>query len=240
MRIAICDDNEVFAGQLSEEIRDWQKQFHNATLQVFEDGDSLLKAHAVAPYDIIFLDVVMPLLNGIDTAREIRQNDRTVKIVFLTASPEFAVDSYSVKASNYLLKPLDKNALLRCLDELRAEMRSAERSISIKSATTTHRVLLRSIAFLEAQNKHVQFTLTDGSTIRASEPFYSYESRLSLTDGFYKCSRSYLVNLHHIESYTPKEIHMRSGERIPISRSRHKEFEQTYFSVIFGKAGEDL
>ena len=240
MRIAICDDDQVFAEQAKSVILEQQPLFHNLVIQTFEDGDRLIKAHATIPFDIIFLDVVMPLFSGIEAAREIRQNDRMVKIVFLTSSPEFAVDSYTVKANNYLLKPLDSVRMHNCLQELFTEIRSSERSISIKSANTVHRVLLRSIVYIEAQNKHVQFTLTDGSRIVSTEPLYTIESRLALTDGFYKCSRSYLVNMHHIESYSAKELLLRSGDRIPISRNRHKEFEEVYFSAIFGKAGETL
>ena len=76
------------------------------------------------PFDIILLDVVMPLLNGIEAANELREKDKNVKIVFLTSSPEFAVASYTVKASNYLLKPVEPAKLFACLDELIIEIHS--------------------------------------------------------------------------------------------------------------------
>lgn len=240
MRIAICDDDKAFLAQLTDAIRTWQQPLRISALERFEDGDSLICAHTTAPFDVIFLDVVMPLLDGIGTAREIRLNDRNVRIVFLTSSPEFAVDSYSVKASNYLLKPLDEDKLRLCLEELWEQYHSNARCIDIKSANTVHRIALPDIAFMEAQNKHVQFTFIDGSSILSSEPLYSYEERLGLEDGFFKCSRSYIVNMHQIESYCAKEITMRSGFRIPISRNRHREFEEAYFRVLFGKAGEQL
>ena len=82
--------------------------------------------------------------------------------------------------------------------------------------------------------------LSGGKTILSSEPLYSYEKKLTLEDGFFKCSRSFIVNIHRIDTFTAKEIRTRSGARIPISRSCHREFENAYFSVLFGKERDTL
>lgn len=238
MRIAVCDDNRDFLAQSQATLSQWFFQGSVPVVDAFEDGDSLIQAHTATPYDIILLDVVMPLLNGIDAAREIRENDKSVKIVFLTSSPEFAVDSYSVKASNYLLKPLDEKKLHLCLDEIAEELQKNARCINIRSASAVHRIELNNIEYIEAQNKRVIFSLCSGECIASTEPLYAIEGRLAVTDGFFKCSRSYIVNLHHISSYAAKELQMRSGCRIPISRNLHKEFEEIYFNTFFGKAGE--
>lgn len=238
MRIAICDDQSVFLAQLQSALASWPDRPPATVVEVFEDGDALIHAHTVAPFDIILLDVVMPLLNGIETARELRQQDKTVKIVFLTSSAEFAVDSYSVKASNYILKPLDVSRLYLCLNELTDDIRSRARSITAKCSNCLQRIELNSIEYLEAQNKHVLFVLSDGRTVSSTEPLYAFKPRLLLEDGFFQCSRSYIVNIHLIETYTPKEIIMRSGCRISISRNCQKEFEDAYFSLLFGKAGD--
>ena len=231
MYIALCDDQPAALDALQVLLHQWETE-HGIVLRcrTFHSAAELVDAAQREPFSLYFLDVVMPLLDGIGTAREIRLNDRNVRIVFLTSSPEFAVDSYSVKASNYLLKPLDEDKLRLCLEELWEQYHSNARCIDIKSANTVHRIALPDIAFMEAQNKHVQFTFIDGSSILSSEPLYSYEERLALEDGFFKCSRSYIVNMHQIESYCAKEITMRSGFRIPISRNRHREFEEAYFA----------
>jgi len=239
IRIAICDDSAVFLSQTQFMLEHWDDKPQVVHTQLFEDGDSLIQAHLDHPFDIILLDVVMPLLNGIDTARELREQDKTVKIVFLTSSAEFAVESYAVKASNYLLKPVVPAKLFACLDELITELEANGRCLNIKGGDSTHHVLLSSIEFAEAQNKQVRFALADGKSILSPEPLYSYENKLVLDDGFFKCHRSYIVNLHAIDSFTQKEITMHSGTRIPISRSCQKNFESIYFSVLFGKAGEE-
>lgn len=238
LRIAVCDDVQTFSEQVQQQILQWKGRPEELTVETFSDADALITAHQKNPFDIIFLDVVMPLLGGIEAAGELRQQDKSVKIVFLTSSPEFAVDSYRVRASDYLLKPLDPHALFRCLDELARDIRRNAKFIPVRSRSAVHRVELSRIEYIESSNKVVLFMLSDGRTIVSQEPLYYFENRLLLSDGFFKCSRSYIVNIHHIDSYTPKEIKMRSGYRIPISRSCHKEFESAYFTVLFGKAGD--
>lgn len=233
LRIAICDDCPSFLAQAESEINQWQNKPQGLMIGCFTDGDALIAAHTASPFDIILLDAVMPLINGIETAREIRKLDNRVKIVFLTSSPEFAVESYTVKANNYLLKPIDATALYRSLDELVAELRQASRSIIVRSVNAVHRVEHVNIEYIEAQNKRVIFALTGGKTIEAIDPLYTYESKLLLTDGFFKCHRSYIVNIHQIDTYIQREIKTLSGRFVPISRSYQKEFEEAYFSILF-------
>ena len=179
----------------------------------------------------------MPLLNGMETAKELRKSDKSVKLVFLTSSPDYAVDAFGVKASNYLLKPLDPEKLYQCLRELSQELETSVRQICIRSPHTLHRIAVADIEYVESQNKRILFVLANGQTILSGEPLYTFEDKLTLEDGFFKCSRSFIVNIHRIDTFTAKEIRTRSGARISISRSLHREFEQAYFSVLFGNSG---
>lgn len=227
-----------FLAQVKSLVSVWKKGSDDVSIELFGEGDSLVDAHVKNPFDIILLDIVMPLMNGIDTAAQIRKNDKSVKLVFLTSSPEFAIESYSVHANGYLLKPIDKERLYACLDELYTSISECTKYILIKDVTSVHRIELRSIEYIEAQGKHVVFTLSNGEQIKSSEPFYAYNDKLTVSDGFFKCHRSYIVNIFRISKYTPKEITMRSGYRIPISRTVHKDFEAAYFELTFGKVGD--
>lgn len=234
LRIAICDDMPEFLAQTRVLAENWPHKPDGMSVSAFSDGDALVEAHGAEPFDIIFLDVVMPLVDGIDTAAEIRRYDDSVKIVFLTFSKEFAYESYAVKANDYLLKPIDSARFHGCLDACYRDILEHEKCITVKSTSGVHRVKLQSIEHIEAQGKQVLFSLTDGRVIEAMEPFYAYESKLFLNDGFFKCHRSYLVNLYKIDTYNQNEITMRSGCRIPISRSFHKQFKEAYFALLFG------
>ena len=238
LKIAICDDMPIYIQELQNLLECWDEKPTHLQIETFDNGDTLLQAHSSSPFDIIFLDVVIPLLNGIETAREIRQHDKSVKIVFISSERNYAVESYSVKADNYLLKPVDASAIYTCVQEIYKELQSCNKSIVLQSATATYHVNLSSIEYIEAQNKHVLFYLADGRILQANQALYTFENQLTLQDGFYKCHRSYIVNIRHIDMYTAKTIRMRSGVDIPISRRYHKEFESAYFEFLFGKVGE--
>lgn len=234
LRIAICDDMPEFLLQIRYTIEQWKDKPDNLYIETFVDADSLITSHHSKPFDIILLDIIMPLLNGLDAAKEIRQSDKSVKIVFLTHSSEYAVDSYTVKAYNYLLKPLNTTPLFQCLTELSEEISSQAKYLTIRSITAVHRIMLRDIEVIEAHQKHTLLSLSNGSVIEAIEPLYFFEEKLLSDIEFYKCHRSYIVNLYRIKTYTQNELLMRCGYRIPISRSAHKNFENTYFSLLFG------
>ena len=238
MRIALCDDQPHQLENLRSMILAWDGA--EVSVSSYDNGDALLQAHGAAPFDIIFLDILMPLLSGMETARELRQSDRTVKLVFLTSSADFAVEAFTVKASNYLLKPVEPEKLYNCLEELDQELRASARKICVKGSHALHQIPVADIEYIESQNKRILFVLSGGETILSGEPLYAYEEKLTLEDGFFKCSRSFIVNIHRIDTFTPKEIRTRSGARIPISRSCHREFEKAYFSVLFGTAEEEL
>lgn len=240
MRIALCDDQPSQLEQIRARILQWENRPRDLTICCYDNGDALLQAHRAAPFDIIFLDVIMPLRNGMETAKEIRLSDKTVKLVFLTASAEYAVDAFCVKASDYLLKPIDPGKLFACLEEMAEVLQSSARKICIKGVHALHRIPVANIEYIEAQNKRILFVLTNGDTILSAEPLYTHEEKLTLEDGFFKCSRSFIVNIHRIDAFSTREIRTMSGARIPISRRCQREFEQAYFSVLFGTAGEDL
>jgi len=114
IRIAVCDDEPFFQDNILELIKNSPKSIEYST-DCFDNGDSLIKAHTKTPYDIIFLDIVMPLFNGLEAAKEIREQDKNVKIVFLTTSTDYAVESYTVKATNYLLNRWMKTSFIGAL-----------------------------------------------------------------------------------------------------------------------------
>ena len=239
LKIAVCDDDLSFLNQTAKMIENWEQRPANILCKTFDNGDELITAHKNSPFDIILLDVVMPLINGIETAREIRQNDKNTKIVFLTSSSEYAVESYTVKANNYLLKPISENALFSCLDEFIKEISNNSQTITIKGIYNVQKLSIKDIVYIEAQNKHIVFVTSDGSRIETTEPLHICEDKISANKEFFKCHRSYIININHIDKYTSKEVFMHNGYCIPISRSYQKAFESAYFAVLFGEAGEN-
>ena len=235
LRIAVCDDNSEFLEQAVDLIKRWSEQ-SSTPLEIyrFDNGDELIAKNAVVRIDIIFLDIIMPLLNGMDTAKELRQTNTNVKIIFLTSSSEFALESYAVKAYDYLLKPISYEKIKNVLDECNYAFDKEPKNIVFKTAYGYQKLFYYDIEYAEAQNKKVVIYLRSGKTVDATEPFYFFVKRLTDCDGFFKCHRSYLVYIQNVDHFNMTEIITKSGHRVPIARGYGKAFQEAYFSWMFG------
>ena len=234
LRIAICDDNRDFLQNAVSFIKKWSEQSGiPVKLFTYDNGDSLIGGTSAIRMDIIFLDIIMPMLNGMDTARELRQRDASVRIIFLTSSPEFALESYAVKAQGYILKPVTYDKIKDALDECAHAIEEEPKNIVLKTTYGYQKLYFHDIEYAEAQNKRVIFYLKNGESIESSVPLYSFEDRLTDSDGFFKCHRSYLVYMPNVDHFNNTDIITKSGRNIPIARGYAKAFKDAYFTLMF-------
>ena len=233
MNIAICDDEILFTRELSSLLTHWaEKNDFSLTLYPYSNGDDLLTALRTIPVDLIFLDIIMPLLNGIDTAREIRSMGLTVPVIFLTSSREFALDSYDVKAFHYLLKPVNTLKLFSVMDDFFKTYHVPAETFVAHTADGFCSITLNDVDYLEAQNKQVLVCLSNGTTLKIRELFAKCEGVFTPAKGFFKCHRSYIVNLSHIKQFT-KTLVTTGISSVPISRNNYSAFKDAYFSYMF-------
>lgn len=234
IKIAICDDDRECLVVTKQMLDNWISGSNiPAEIYSFDNGDALIAKSDKDKLDIVFLDIFMPLLNGIDTARELRSRDKTLKIIFLTSSPEFALESYSVKAADYCLKPVQYEKIKEIMDDCALERKIEPKNIMIKTVCGYQRIYFHDIEYIEAQNKQVVFFLRSGRLLEASEPLYAFEAKLLNEDGFFKCHRSYLVYIPNVDNFSSSEIKTKSGRNIPIARGVGKAFGEAYFSFMF-------
>lgn len=234
LRIAICDDEEKCLTDTKHKILSWSAATSSQTeIDCFDNGDSLIRECNNTRYDIILLDIVMPLLNGMDTAKALRDRDKTVKIIFLTSSPEFALQSYSVKATDYCIKPAAYEKLKEVMDGCMALNRQEPENLILKTVGRYQKIYLHDIEYIEAQNKRVFFFLKSSKVVEVIQPLYTFETELSDGKGFFKCHRSYLVYLPNVDNFNNTEIKTKSGRCIPIARGYGKAFQDAYFAVMF-------
>ena len=234
MRVAICDDDVAFLDEAARAVRTWgERRGESVEVARCTSGSELLVRCREARQDLVLLDIVMPGISGMDVARELRAHDEAVRIAFLTSSPEYAVDSYEVHASEYLLKPVSRERLERLLSECARSREEEAPSIVARTAFGYQRVFLADVECAEARNKRVLFWLRDGSCVEAVESLKAYEQRLAMSRGFFKCHRSYLVNLANVERFSATDAVMRSGRVVPVARSVRREFQQAYFAMRF-------
>lgn len=234
LRIAICDDEESCLKDIKRMLENWSSDtFSQLEIDCFDNGDSLIKKSETEQYDIIFLDIVMPLLNGMDVARELRNRDKTAKIIFLTSSPEFALESYSVKATDYCIKPIQYKRIKEVMNDCASVIRKEPESLTLKTVGGYQKIYLHEIEYIEAQNKHVFFYLKYDKSVEVIQPLYTFETSLSDSKGFFKCHRSYIVYIPNVDYFSNTEIKTKSGRCIPIARGYGKAFQDVYFATMF-------
>jgi DNA-binding LytR/AlgR family response regulator len=196
--------------------------------------DELLENNICA--DLLFLDIYMPEINGIETAHKIRAKHKDIKIIFLSSSRDFYPEAYEVFAFNYIVKPFDKERLYsvlnRALEELRKE---SGYKIRVQYKGTTHSVNCSDILYLESRDKLLLFHLADGSVLQCYGRLEEILRELP-RQFFLRCHQSFIVNLTHVAEMG--ENYLRVGPAvISVSRKFRKEVNDRYYAYLFSHMG---
>ena len=239
MYIAICDDQVEELESLATLIQLWQKERQTTChFKTFCSATDLLDAAREEAFTLYILDVIMPGTNGIATAKEIRSFDTVADIVFLTSSPSFAYESYEVKALNYLLKPIHKELLFPILDNLFLTEQKPQEGFTLKSGTSLVRILFSQLVYVEVNQKHLYFNLTNGQVQEIFGALKDYEDVLLHRPEFMRVHRSYIVNLLQVAELSPGGIRTFSGQRIPVSRQLYPQVQKAYMNLLFAHREE--
>lgn len=238
MRVAICDDDEREIEHLSELITEYQlSRGGDLECHFFQNSIDFLCDVKGGEYDLILLDAVMPGVSGIKAAQELREKDSNVKIIFISSSPEFAVESYSVDAYHYLLKPVVADALFPLLDRAGKELSvQEEQGLVLKNREGVVRLPFADIEFVEVINKKVSFHLTDGVIREMTAALADLEGELLTRQEFIKTHRSYIVNLSCVQSVDANCAMTKCGHSIPVSRQRRNQVQNAYMDFL-GRSG---
>lgn len=226
-RIAICDDEKIYRSQLSSFLNSYA-QGHNLEFELlfFESADKLLLSYP-KDIDLLFLDIAMGGIDGMEAAREIRKFDQNVCIIFITTMYQYAIDGYAVRAFGFIKKPVSAAELsheLTCALAQIKNNRAREQFITIKSDGMLHRLSISRISFCEVRN-HQIYIMMDGEQFQYRDSMSELEDRLSPL-GFFRCHSSYIVNGEHIVKIEQTQLTLKDGSIIPISQRRRKEFMQ--------------
>lgn len=223
IRIAVVEDDDKSRALLVEHLRRYEAE-HGLSFEVstFADGRDILTKYRPI-YDIVLLDIQMEHVDGMTTAKRIREVDQDVVLVFITNSPQYAIGGYQVAALSYLLKPVPYGALSeelgRCLDQVAKRERGF---LLLSVGTEQHRVNVADILFVESI-KHrlvVHTTQRDFSLVGS---LTSMEAELAEKD-FFRSNNCYLVNLRHVTGVQQSSCVLNGGHDLTISRPRKKAF----------------
>lgn len=237
IHIAICDDSKQERQILDALFKRYQ-ELHATPLQIhiFQNGFSLLDAIDQGKrFDITILDILMPGENGIEIARNIRASGTDTEIIFLTSSPEYAVDSYEVKAQNYLLKPVTEEKFFASIDSILAELDEKDTASFIIYTTEKQysRIRVSSLVYGEVTHRTITLHLSDQTMISAVMTFTEFQDILKAYPDFIYPHRSYAVNMNYIQYVTKSDIILTDGQKIPLSRNNYTKISEQFLNFAY-------
>lgn len=229
MNLLLCDDQSEFIKEFTKQLEGYflsrQVSFQ---LFVFSKGEDLLKAD-ISP-DIIFLDIKMGGLSGIETARILRNNQIRSKIIFLTAYKQYVFDAFDVDASHYLIKPVKEKKLEAVLDHVMEQLTSAKTQfLTVQSGSCIQRFSYSDILYLEVRNRKVTVHSQTGNV-----DFYGKLDTLEkcLPVHFFRCHRSFIVNMDFVMQICKTDLLLTNGEFIPVSKRKYQDFSIAFMKQM--------
>ncbi|MCI9162480.1 MAG: response regulator transcription factor [Lachnospiraceae bacterium] len=234
IKVAICDDEPFMAEEISGHLSGYMKEkgITSYCVRVFFDGRSLLESGC--DFDMVFLDIRMEPTDGMETARMLRQQGSHSLLIFITILKECVFDAFEVEAYDYLVKPIDAVHFRRTMDRATQfwEQRAAK-SIIIQKGTSCEVVLLSDIVYCEVQGRKIYLHQKDGRIIDYYHKLSDFEEHV---DGrFFKCHRSYLVNLDYVRGCNAGQVLLPQGDAIPVSRLRERDLARALLRHMKGR-----
>lgn len=233
--IAVIDDSPTDRQILLEYITRYSKEKHiSINIKEFESGEEFLSEFQPTSFDILFLDIYLNGMNGMDIARQVRVLDQDCLLIFSTSSSQHAVQSYSVRAFYYLVKPYLYEQFKHVMSLCDKTLMVQARYIEVKESRVLERIFLRDIIYVDYYKHYVQLH-TKVRIIKSYMPFSDVSSELLAYPQFACCYRNLIVNMDEVEALEDAEFTMKNGEIIPIARVQRSHIRQLYADYILSK-----
>ncbi len=225
MHIMICDDEAAIRTQIRELIL---REDAGAIIHEVVSGKELLQSTQM---DICFLDIQMEGMNGLDTAKRLRQAGWTIPLIFITGIKDYVFDAFEVEALGYLLKPIDEEKFLQVYRRAveKAEHDSTEEPILFSTQKMTYSLKPGQIYYAENDRKKINLHTTEGVIVLYAS---MQEMEKKLGEGFFRCHRGFLVNMAHIAGYNGDSIRVDNGDTVYLARDRYHVFTEVYAEYL--------
>jgi len=233
MRIAICDDDEEFRATISNYIKPYKASRPEITQSEFVCGEDLVNAYSKGQkFDILFLDIRMRDVDGVEAAKKIRETDKNVIIIFITSFASFVSDTFRVGAFQFLTKPVKEEDFKKDFERALELYRINHFKYLVKWKDKTSVLEINEIYYIEASNRHL-FINTESNRCECVGKISEEEKKLS-SYNFVKCHQSYLVNIRYIKLIDLYKIHLSNGKEIPLSKHLRARVKGIFNNYILG------
>lgn len=235
MNIAIIEDSGQELSLLERCLQSYlsSRQVYRV-IDTYTSGEAFLENWPSKSYDLVFLDILMEGISGIEVARKIRETDSECLLIFISSSKEYALQSFEVRAFDYLLKPLSEERFQKTMDLCQNELAKHIRYIEVKESRTLVKIPLNEIIYTDYYNHYIQIH-TAARLIRSYQQFDVFSPLLLCYPQFLCCYRNCIVNMDHVDSVDKHDFVMENGERVPITRGNRNSIYQQYADYQFLK-----
>lgn len=219
-KVAVCDDSAADRDYMAALTRRWAAaRGHLAELTLFVSAENFLFEYAEkSDWDILLLDIEMRGMDGVSLAKQLRQNNKTLQIVFVTGYSDYISEGYEVDALHYLMKPVREDKLCAVLDRAVERLRKAERVLRLDLGGETVRVPLRQIRYVDVRLNYTTVHAEKDYTVKMALS----EAAQALDGRFYRVGRSAVVNLTCVSRVTKTDIYLSDGSVIPLPRGAYE------------------
>ncbi len=231
MKILFCDDDEKLLYELTDAVKDYFKE-KLIKIEITSTFSSISVIDSTDVYDLAFLDIQMPVVDGLEVAQELKRRNENIIIFFVTDHNEFQDDAMDLRVFRFFNKPFDKDRVYAGLDKALNYLNTNLTEIFIKESKDHIKLYVNDICYVKRENRKI-YVVTKDNTYETNESWSYWLEKLPQTY-FYIVHNSFIVNLHYITKYSYKELFI-GNERISIATRKQVEFRKYWFNYLRGK-----
>lgn len=231
MRILVCDDEQQWCKMLKNYILTNLDEKSESVVETFNSAEKMLKYCLTVKPDVLFLDIELGDMNGINLAKQLKKNFPTLIVVYVTNYPDYVFSCFETEPLNFLRKPIDQKKFDEVFQQVVKKYTDLHKCFPIKWQNDSVNLEIKDICYIEGYNRHLVFHLYSGESYEIVGKLDDVYSMLEIY-GFVKSHQGFIVNMLHIKSFGDNEILLKNGECVLMSVRKKLKTKETYYNYI--------